>query len=107
MKTKMIASRSFRYGTRQLSSGQEFEARRQDARLLNALGRAKEAPPVRPGPSSKGQPDSDKSLDAKQVVSQQEEVLDRKDAKSEREEQPEKPAKKKRAYKRRDLRSED
>lgn len=53
MKTKLIASRAMRYGTRALRAGDEFEASRRDARLLVAIGRASEAKepePVKPEP---------------------------------------------------------
>lgn len=42
MKKTMKALRSFRYATRMLQADDEFEASRQDARVLSAIGRATE-----------------------------------------------------------------
>lgn len=42
MKKQMKALRSFRYATRMLQAEDEFEASRQDARVLSAIGRAAE-----------------------------------------------------------------
>ena len=42
MKKQMKALRSFRYATRMLQADDEFEASRQDARVLSAIGRAAE-----------------------------------------------------------------
>jgi hypothetical protein len=39
----MIASKRLRYGTRALRAGDTFEATRQDARVLTAVGLAREA----------------------------------------------------------------
>lgn len=52
MQKRMKAAKAFRYGTRMLQAGDEFEAPRQDARVLSALGHASE---VRPAP----EPESD------------------------------------------------
>lgn len=40
MKLPMKATRSLTYGTRRLKAGEPFEARRQDARVLSAIGKA-------------------------------------------------------------------
>lgn len=44
MKQTMIAVKAFSYGSERLQPGQEFEATRQHARLLMALGNAGEKP---------------------------------------------------------------
>ena len=53
MKVRMKAARSFRYATRMLSAGDEFEASRQDARVLAAIGNATEAPVAKAKPAPK------------------------------------------------------
>lgn len=45
---KMIAKSSMRYGTRMLRAGDEFEARPRDARVLEAVGRARRADEAKP-----------------------------------------------------------
>lgn len=45
MRVKMIATRGMTYGTRRLMAKEEFEANSSsDARILEAIGRAKPAP---------------------------------------------------------------
>lgn len=48
MRQKLTATRPMRYATRALQAGDEFEASRQDARVLTALGRARPAQAVAP-----------------------------------------------------------
>lgn len=45
---KMIAKSSMRYGTRMLRAGDEFEARPRDARVLEAIGKARRAAVTQP-----------------------------------------------------------
>lgn len=53
MKVRMKAARSFRYATRMLEAGDEFEATRQDARVLSAIGNAVDVIPAKPKPAPK------------------------------------------------------
>ena len=46
----MIARKSLRYGTRRLRAGDTFDAARQDARVLTAVGLASEHKPGKPVP---------------------------------------------------------
>lgn len=48
MRQKLTATRPMRYATRALQAGDEFEASRQDARVLTALGRARPAQEAAP-----------------------------------------------------------
>lgn len=59
MKKTMKALRSFRYATRMLQADDEFEATRQDARVLSAIGRATEveAKPTKAAPEPESEPD--------------------------------------------------
>lgn len=40
MKKRMIAAKSFRYGTRMMQAGDVFDVGNRDARVLHAIGRA-------------------------------------------------------------------
>lgn len=59
MKKTMKALRSFRYATRMLQADDEFEASRQDARVLAAIGRATEVEvkPVKAPPEPENEAD--------------------------------------------------
>lgn len=59
MKKQMRALRSFRYATRMLQADDEFEATRQDARVLSAIGRAAEieAKPAKVAPEPENETD--------------------------------------------------
>jgi hypothetical protein len=47
---KMIAKKPLRYATRSLRAGDDFDASPRDARLLEAVGRARKAPAPPPPP---------------------------------------------------------
>lgn len=47
---KLIAAKAFTYGSTSLNIGDPFDAPRQDARVLIAIGRAKKAPEPEPEP---------------------------------------------------------
>lgn len=63
MKKQMKALRSFRYATRMLQADDEFEASRQDARVLAAIGRATEVD-VKPAKATSAPEDESDSADA-------------------------------------------
>lgn len=63
MKKQMKALRSFRYATRMLQADEEFEASRQDARVLTAIGRAAEIE-VKPATAAPAAVTDDDDVDA-------------------------------------------
>lgn len=50
MRIPMIATKDLTYATRRLKADDAFDASRSDARVLTALGRAREVPPAAPEP---------------------------------------------------------
>jgi hypothetical protein len=53
---KLIAKKSLRYAGRSLVAGDDFEASAKYARLLKAIGKAGDAPPVEPAPEAPAEP---------------------------------------------------
>jgi hypothetical protein len=109
MKKTMIASQPISYGGRRLARGDAFEAKRQDARLLRAVGRATEPPEKNTTPRNARATDKQAAApDVHQAHADSDaetrEQMSRKDM---ADEAPKRPTKKNRAYKRRDMQAED
>ena len=63
MQTRMKALRSFRYATRMLQADDEFDASRQDARVLAAIGKASAVEAGKPAAPKAADADGDADAD--------------------------------------------